>query len=263
MNCAPFSSFSAVGTVVGSVSAISPLNHTLEYRLVPSGSAYPPLWVQRDGVVVVDGVVDFESLASPVLSVVVAADEVSTSGPFCASSISILVNVTVIDVPEPPVFVPVPGAGAVLEEAEASTVVDLLVLVTAVDPFAPNTSLVAVTVTGVVLVVEENGVLVSHHTSVPCFGVVAAGDSASARGTSSCRGGVACTLALLPLAPRLDFDAGLRMVLVTITATGATGLAVDATISLSVNGVNEGLRVSLRLLLMLVWDAPLTASYWS
>ena len=47
-------------------------------------------------------------------------------------------------------------------------------------------------------------------------------------------------LAVAAGSPRLDYDAGLRYVLATVTAVGATALSTSIVVNVTVQPVNEG-----------------------
>ena len=104
------------------------------------------------------------------------------------------------------------------------------------DPLAANTSAVTLRVGNTSLVTV--GSLGSGEAVAAYDGAVFELVSVST-GQGCGAGGGPCVLQLSAVAPVLDYDVGLRAVVVSVEATGATGLVSWVTVRVDVLGVNE------------------------
>ena len=201
------------------------------YELVPPSGTSLPFRIAFDGTITVDGVLDYEW--QPLYTLVVAANETSASRD-CVLSSSALIAIVVTDVPEPPYFKTLPPTAIAIPEEEVypyntSTTVAVMVA----DYTSANTSAVVVTVAEVTARVDMDGVLYSTVANGSYFDVVDA-DSGG-----PCLGGVVCTLRVAATAARMDYDTGLRSLMVVLQATGATGLTATASLLVNITNVNE------------------------
>jgi hypothetical protein len=171
----------------------------------------------------------------------------------------LLRQVLVLDVPEAPVFLAAPTLGVVNETSLAPTRVTPLAwfdvtrnasavgalafgYLLAVDSCASNTSAVSLAISTVRTI---------HADEVP--GGMAGADGVRAVADSPhtwlvvgqvdgapCVGGAPCGLSVAPGAPVLDYDAGLRGLVVRVVATGGTGLTSEVEVQVEVAPINEG-----------------------
>jgi hypothetical protein len=112
-----------------------------------------------------------------------------------------------------------------------------------VDAHAPNTSLVTLAVGPVTHVVSLEvdpqggpGAMVPADTVSSHVWLTLVGPSLG----QPCVGGLVCGLQVAPGAPVLDYDTGLRALVVQVIATGPTGLTTTVDVTVNVLAVNEG-----------------------
>ena len=227
-------SLSAAGTTVGSITGFDTNGDPFVFQLVPS-SSQRLFRVAADGAVTVVGPLDFEAAPAHVLSVTIVE---TSSGRNCPLATTADFVVTVLNQPDPPELV---ALSAHLAVAEESTYPALAApasgFMRALDLLPANTSLITVAVTAAVERRLVQVSLLSIEAPTVCFAAVSTLDGAA------CVGGVACSLQLVRSCPRLDYDAGLRGFTLLVNATGATGLWTSTVVDVTVESVNEGMRV--------------------
>lgn len=225
--------------------------------------AFPasPFVVTGSGSVVVAGSLDFEATAEYRLTVVV--NETGTGSSCGGLSSSAVVTVSVVDVAEAPVVTAAPlvvsvgegdvwpcrlqpktwygssgpGNGSSVSDGPCSSTGFGYGYLTAVDPKASNTSLMTVGVEEVlVLMVEREGApAVSRFPSGATWvSVVRPG------GGGPCGGGAACELEVSASSPALDYDTGLRGLVVTLAWESSAGLVTRSVVEVEVRPRNEG-----------------------
>ena len=187
-----------------------------------------PFLVDPYGVVTVNGWLDFATTSSYVIAV--SLNETITRA--CPFSNYTTFTITVLDAPDAPLFTLSTPSWSLPEESRSPYNSSGVATLTAVDPTASNTSLVTVAVSRVVVGSFVGGVAYSQLATSPYFDVVSSSGAA-------CTGGAVCFLRVSPSSPRMDYDTGLRSLTVTLTATGATGLATPTSVTVAVVGYNE------------------------
>ena len=229
--------------------------------------AFPasPFVVTGSGSVVVVGVLDFET--TPVYRLTVAVNETGTTVVSCgALSSSAVVMVSVVDVAEAPLVTAAPlvvsvgegdvwpcrlqpktwygssgpGNGSSVSDGPCSSTGFGYGYLMAVDPSASNTSLMTVGVEEVdVLMVEREGApAVSRFSSGALWvSVVRTG------GGGPCTGGVTCELEVSASSPALDYDTGLRGLVVTLAWESSGGLVTRSVVEVELRPRNEGTGV--------------------
>jgi hypothetical protein len=215
------------GTFFGSVTASDPDGDPLVFSIVTTDGC--PIRMNSSGWLFTDsalGVLDFESKATCAFTVEVT--EVSTAVPPLLSSTqgvsSLTVNVR--DVNEAPTFGTLPTGYSVPEESGAGVVVTPTVgtFITVADQDGGNASALTVTVASSAWGFSSN-----------YFEVVRSSDFAA------CRGGDTCILRVRTGSPRMDYDAGLVRVNVTVTVADSNGLRMTTpNFTVTIVDINQG-----------------------
>lgn len=227
--CVRFRTISVGGTVLGTLHGVDPDGDPLRFDLTSDGGG--PFSMSSTGTLYVDtskGWLDFEGVRQYVLTVSLSesSNALGTSL-LSASQGSASLAVSVLDVNERPVFSSMASASG-WHIAEEST----------------YPSVVSVT-GGVYIRLSDNDtgngstLLVSTTSASSGFGSGYFELVGVSSGTT-CRGSEDCVLRVSSASPRLDYDAGLRVVNVSIVITDATGLSSTSSVfAVSVDDINQ------------------------
>jgi hypothetical protein len=216
---------SANGTLIAVFTATDPDGDTLQFSLSNDGGG--PFVVNSTGALFVDlnkGSLNFE--ATPAYICTVLVSDILTTSPGTVLTNSTTFTITVRDVNEAPTFGTLPTGYSVPEESGAGVVVTPTVgtFITVADQDGGNASALTVTVASSAWGFSSN-----------YFEVVRSSDFAA------CRGGDTCILRVRTGSPRMDYDAGLVRVNVTVTVADSNGLRTTTpNFTVTIVNINQG-----------------------
>lgn len=217
---------------MGTIFASDPQSNHFVFKFFPPVAGLPLAIDPETGDITVSGVINY--YVTPTINVSVVINQ--TEGWGCQQSARSFFLVTVVNSPRPPYFSAQPSVVTAVEQSVYPRLLNLSSSynVTAMDMLAGNSSLVSVSATATTVYEYSSGALYGRTASTGYFDIV------SASSGNPCVGGSPCFLRVSAGCPDLNYDDGLRYVVVTLIAVGATGLSTTTSVNVTVVPINEG-----------------------
>ena len=201
------------------------------YHVTVGGHGNEPFDVDGQGRLIVTGPLDFET--TPVFELTLFVLEASVPTQRCPIAANVTVIVNIVDEPEVPKLQLSATTVSVADELAYPWDSSAVFTVVAWDVFADNTSAITARVHSTDLVEDLQGITYHRRAKETFFDLVSIQDG------GPCRGGIECALQVSVVAPRIDFDSGLRSMVLVLEAVGGTNLTTLATVVLIVSKINE------------------------